>query len=578
MNKAIQYINDVVNNRIVTGKYIKLVCQRHLDDLAEQNSDFYFDEATALHYISAIEIMPFAKGKLKGKPFVLQPWQAAFTYMLYGWKRKLDGYRRFTKGYLKVARKGGKTEYLAAISNLGLTLDSVPGAEIFWAATKRDQAKIGWKRQRAMIDIMIARSPALNAKFGTNQVRIFAKNDDSFSTALGRDSKTEDGLMPYYGIIDEYHAHADSGMLDILETGTGAFDEPLILVITTAGYNTFGPCKKFEDNCKKILDNIIDNDEVLPFIFDLDDEDLEGDNWKNPKVWQKANPGLGISPTMRSLKTGYKKAVSEGGSSENSFKTKQLNIWTNAKSSWIKAEFWRSCKQEYGEDDLIGRQCFAGLDLGKSSDTTALVLLFPPTDDDPIFRILSYFWTCETAAEAQKDVSYWDWEANGYITITEGNVTDYDFVQHKILELAEKFEIEVLGFDIANSSHMITQLTAEGINAHTYPQSWSAITAPTNEVKDLIIDDVKRLFAHNDNKCMNWQISNAEIKETAAGLRRIVKGEGKNRYKVDGPVALVFAYGEYLTWLDNKPKKSRYEDEDAEMYSIDISDDPKDDK
>lgn len=562
MNKAEQYIHRVLHGpvevngktlgRIVAGKYIKKVLQRHVDDLADESSDFYFDKEHAERYIKAIEIMPFAKGKLKGQPFQLQLWQATIVYILYGWKRKINGCRRYTKLYLKVARKGGKTEFLSALAMLGMTIDSVPGAEIYWAATKREQAKIGWKRQKTMMDIIISRSLAFANKFGTNTKKIFAKFDDLFSTALGRDSNTEDGLMIYYGIVDEYHAHKDNGMVKILETGTGSFEEPLILIITTAGYNVHGPCKEFENICQKILDEILENDEILPFIYNLD----EDDDWKDPKNWGKANPGLGVSPTMRSLKSGYKSAITEGGSSLAAFLTKQLNMWVSGKSKWISVEKWRKCYAAFSADSLTGRTCFGGIDLGKSSDTCAFVLLFPPVEDGEKFKILSYFWTNEEAAEKQKDVNYVNWETQGYITIADGDTTDYNDVKRCILQACEKFNVEMIGYDPFNSSQMVIDLTNEGVDMQPFSQSRSNMNTPIRETEELINSEN---LEHNGNRCMNWQIDNVETRVSEDDLVKIIKSDGQNKNKVDGPVSLVISKGEYLTWLADQPEESPYE-------------------
>ena len=328
MNLAEKYIDDVLNGRIVTGKDIYLQCERHVNDLKQQKKksfSYYFDEEAAEQVIKFAAVSFFGKGRLSGKHFELSGWQAALLWQVYGWKRKDTHTRKYKQVYVKVARKNGKTEFLGLIGNYGFTNEAFKGPEkdpeIYWAATKKDQAKYGWLIQKSQLKHLCGHSPKVG-----NYCKILTHNIDTvkgtgFVRYLGKDSKTEDGLSPYYGLVDEYHEHPSNDMVNVLVSGMGARISPLLWIITTAGFNPQSPCAQFEKRCKDILRGSIDNDTILPWIFDLDPDD----DWHDEDNWQKANPNLGVSVNMEFLRDQYRDAVTMGADKEANFLTKNLN-------------------------------------------------------------------------------------------------------------------------------------------------------------------------------------------------------------------------------------------------------------
>lgn len=537
MNIAQHYIDSVLSGKTVVSEWVRRAVERHINDLdnAEERG-MYFDEAAALRAIQAARLVPHAKGRWQGKPFDVQGWQAFILYCVYGWKWLETDTRRFNKVYIKVARKNGKTEFLAAIGVIGMTIDKIPGGEQYWAATKYAQAAIGWERQKTMIELLKSKAPRVFKDFRTNTMRVYHNKNKMFARALGRDSKSEDGLSPYYAFIDEYHAHPDSSQVDILESGMGAYLEPLTWIITTAGFNTSCACKEFEDNCKSILKGLSANEEIFAMIFDLD----ENDDWEDVEVWAKANPSLGVSNTLKALKSEYEKAKLEGPSKEVSFKVKNLNMWHNARETWINHRDWEATRVELTDEQLAGRPCWGGLDLASTRDVTALVLVW---DMDSYLYARAWMWVPDAMVKFRaRDASanYAAWAAAGHLLTTPGNVTDYDYLRATINDLRERYNVQGIAYDRFNASQLVIQLSNEGAQMHPFGQGYVSMSPPIKALERRIFSNQ---FKHHANPALDWMMSNVSLATDAADNHKLVKGHALN--KIDGVVALVMAMGYY---------------------------------
>ena len=540
------YIDAVLSGERIAGHYEKKAVERYLKDLeTAEKRGFYFDKAEATEIIELIGRFRHTKGKWQGKPFKLQGWQAFRYWNMYGWKKQSNGMRRFNKSYVKVARKNGKTEDLAAAGNIGLCFDGEKGAEIYWAATKRDQAKIGWTRQKMMMEYLRKDSKSMAKRYSTNTSRIFSTQDDSFAVALGKDSKTEDGSFPHYVFIDEYHAHPDSSLLDVLESGTGARDQPITWIITTAGFNKYSPCKEYEDVCKSILNGTIDNDQTFIQIFDIDVED----DWQNPDVWAKANPSIGVSLNWDFMHSECKKALDEGGDKEISFITKNCNKWADTKTSWIGQHKWRPLEKEFTLEDLRGFKCFAGIDLATIFDIAALCLFFPKQRGlDQNHVLWFYFVPEESAKERQHNdkVPYLKWIKEGHIIATEGSSIDQDYIKDKLLEITNSVQVLSIGIDQWQAAKFMTEVMESGFNdIYPYPQTTKPFNEPIKKITEMIVD---RDLVHNGNPVTNWMLGNVHLFKDRSGLCKFDKS-GK-KAKIDGWVAFGMAKGEFL----NKPE------------------------
>jgi phage terminase large subunit-like protein len=577
IDHPMQYAFDVIEGKILTGKLVRLAVKRHFNDLKDGHKrGLYFDEKAAYRAIDFFKFVKHYKGEFAGQVFVLSPWQKFIVWVLFGWLRS-DGSRRFRSAYTEIARKGGKTTFAAVIGLYMMLADKEEGAEVYSSATKRDQAKICFGDAQALV-----RNSELKRKATVYKHNIHSVKTASKFEPLASDADSLDGPNPHCSIIDEYHAHKTSEMYDVMISGMGARRQPLQFVITTAGFNKVGPCYKLRKTLIEILEGKKHDDASFVIIYTLDSEE----EWENPDKWIKANPNLHYIPTQLSyLKDQFIKAKNEGGTTEVNFKTKNLNLWTNASKTWITDEKWLACQKEIDWDSMKRGVCFAGLDLAKTLDTTCLALAFPfkkevyavtmmTEDGDEVtvykneltegetgqlvekdaLRFKFYFWVPrDNAEERQKQgVPYMDWIRDGYIEATPGNVTDYNWIEARIQRIAEQHSLKGIAYDRYNASQLVNDLVEEGLTMAPFGQGFVSMGAPTSEFERMILSG---LIEHDGNPVMRWMMGNIEIKRDPAGSIKIDKD--KSSEKVDGPVAAVMALGE---WLTNKEEESPYED------------------
>ena len=533
-----RYIDNILSGRIVSGEFIRFAIDRHVADLQRQMTDdfpYYFNEKEGERWIKFAHLCHHWKGEWARQPVLLEPHQQFYFMLLFGWQRTAGG-RRFRTSYKEIARKNGKTTE-CAIKALGhLVLDKEPGAQVYFAATKEEQARIGFNDVKEIIRV----SPLLQGRFRGYVKSIVSGN--SSIRPLGSDSDTQDGFDPSYGIIDEYHAHPTSGMLNVLESGMGSRRSPLIDIITTAGFNRTGPCYTEARNTSiEILRGIKTDDTHLAIIYTLDKDD----NWSDSDCWVKSNPNIDVSVKRSFLIDRFTKARNEGGSKEVDFKTKNLNLWTDTERTWIPDDVWMKCSENLDLRALAGRSCVAGLDLASKRDTTALVLLFPVGE---LLLVLPFIFLPNLTAKerVEKDgVNYDRWIRDGHIIETPGNVTDYSYIRRKLNELRETYDIRSIAYDRWNSSQLIIDLQGDGFKCNPFGQGFASMSAPTKELEGFVYS--KRIV-HGGNPVLRWMCSNVMIVSDAAGNMKINKE--KSREKVDGIVALVMAIGEYISGFD----------------------------
>lgn len=523
------YITSVLDGSTVACELVRLACKRHLRDIGRQRTaqfPYYFDEAIGAKWIKFANLCKQWKGSGARTTITLQPWQEFYMMELFGWQRVTGG-RRFRTAYLEIGRKNGKTS-LCAIKAMGhLLIDKEPGAQVYIAATKEEQARIAFRD----VQEMIKATPALREKF-----TIYVKSvvsDSSFIKPLGSDSDTQDGFDPSYGIIDEYHAHPTSGMLNVIESGMGARSQPLIDIITTAGFNRMSPC--YSETRKASIDVLrgIKHDEThLALIYTLDD----GDDWRDENVWIKSNPNLNVSVRMDFLRDRLVKAINEGGSKEVDFKTKNLNVWTDALSVWISDDTWNKCADDFTVQDCTDLPCYFAIDLASTMDTTSLAMVF--VDGNQYNVINEYFIPEETIERrSEKDgVMYRQWARDGHLTITPGNVTDYDYIRSRLNELKQTVRFVRGAYDDWNSSDLIPRLIDDGFDMEPISQNIKSMSTPTKEFEKMVYQG---RIVHNGHPVTRWQMSNVMIKRDANENYKIAKD--KSIEKVDGPVSITMA-------------------------------------
>ncbi|HPI51765.1 MAG TPA: terminase large subunit [Smithellaceae bacterium] len=548
--KVKKYINDVLSGRRICGKLERLAVERHLADL--ENADklkIRFDEVAAMRCISFFSILKHSKGEFSGKRFELEPWQMFIVWVLFGWKR-LDGSRRFRYAYVEVARKNGKTTFAAALSLYMMVLDGEDGAEIYTAATKRDQAKICWTEARNMV----GKSPALSNKIARFQSALTMESTLSKMEPLAADSDKLDGLNPHFAVVDEYHAHKTDMLYNVLKSATGARRQPMIFTITTAGFDKTSPCFLMRRIYIDVLLGIKKQENTFVMIYSAD----EGDDWKDPKTWAKSNPNMGISISAEYLEEEFKSALNRGGSEEVNFKTKNLNQWVDAPTVWIQDEKVRKCSNGTTDADLVGQTCYAGLDLASHVDINALALYFPE-----LKAIKLYYWIPEAKMEENADrVDYKTWAAEGRIFVTEGNVIDIDAQVEKITEIIRGVNCRNIAYDPAKAYHGTVQgLQKAGLNniLDEFNQSIKTMSEPTRELQRLV--ESAEVDLMND-PVLRWMFRNAVAVTDANDNIKLHKAKSMN--KIDGLTAIINAIGGYMSGAKPEP----YKDSDLKILNF----------
>ena len=515
------------------SRYVWLACERHLRDM-ENGSErgLFFNEKVAAASVKFYSFLQHNKGEWAGKPLVLEPWQQFIIASIFGWKRA-DGSRRFREAYTEVARKNGKSTFSSGVGLQLLTADGEAGAEIYTAATKKEQARIVFGDAQSM-----ARASKTLKMVRVQQHSIFVPGTNSKMVPMSSDANTEDGLNPHGIIIDEYHAHPNDELYGVLKSATGARRQPLLSIITTAGFNKLGPCAKLRKSCISILEQRHDADHYFTIIFSLD----EGDDWQDESTWPKANPNLGVSVGWTYLREQYADAQRQPSLQVN-FKTKHLNLWTDSSQVWIPAEVWNLGAHGTDLPELAKKPCWGGLDLAKTRDISSLVLIFPK--ENGAFDVLCRFWVPEDKVDERTkrdSVPYREWVDAGYLIATPGNVTDCNFIKQEIRDACDTYQVQMIDYDSWNASQMVIDLTEEGVPMQAIRQGYQTLSPPTVELENLAADGK---IHHYGDPVLAWMAGNVELQRDPAGNIKIDKGKSKE--KVDGMAALVNALAGYMS-------------------------------
>lgn len=544
----LEYISDISSNKIAACKKVKLAVQRHIDDLKEAEKGsfpFYFDHQKACNAILFFTQLTHTKGKLAGTSFMPEPWQQFIIASLYGWRRNDNGLRRFRRAYIQIARKNGKTFLSSGVALYDLITE--PGAECYSAATKRDQAG------RCFQD---AKNTVRYSKTLRKYIQLYAhalKCKDGTMQALSSDSHTLDGLNPSCAIIDEYHAHKTDALLNVIETGMSARQQPLLFIITTAGNDRNVPCYEEYERCSKILERArgYENEEYFCIIYELDKKD----DWKNEKNWYKANPNLGASVEIDDLRMKYKNALQKS-TDEASFRTKNLNEWLNVADVWITADRWQKCHRRYNEANLKGLQCWGGIDLSKRLDFTAFTWYFALPNGKRYAK--HYFFIPEGQIENKmKGDSYLirQWIKQGYIYATPGETVDYSFMFEKIIADSQVYDVQEIAYDRNLAEHLITDL-ADTLNMVEFNQSMVGMSEPSKEWEQLIADG--NLI--DNNPVMAWMVSCCTVKPDANGNIKPLKPDVmRSTKRIDGVITSIMANNRLAVAMADKSEPVDFE-------------------
>ena len=523
-----KYAVDVVEGKIVCCENIKLAAKRFLSDL--QRTDLEFREEAVERAISFIGILKHFAGKSSGQPFILEDWQQFIVANIVGWYWKGTNDRRFTSSYIEVSRKNGKTALAAALCMYFLIADGEDGAEVDLAANSKEQAKIAFSFCSNFAKQLDPKSNALKAY---RDSILFNVNESKLKVFAADDSKL-DGFNASFGLVDEYHSAKNSRVRDVIKSSMGMRQNPHLCTITTAGFDKTLPCYKLRTTAIEILNGLKEDDSLFVAIYSLDVED----DWTDEHNWVKCTPNLDVTVTKKYIREQVQSAINNP-SEEVGVKTKTLNLWCDSSNVWLPESYIVKNSKKINLKDFKDSECYIGVDLAATSDLTAVSYLVVK-DDVYYFKTDYYLPEAALTQKADREL-YKYWKQMGLLKITEGNVTDYDFITNDIVAASEYLNIQAIGYDKYNATQWAIHATELGLPLEEYPQTLGNFNKPTREMERLILSGKAVI---DNNEINRWCFKNVTLKSDYNG--NVKPNKGVKDKKIDGAIAMIQALGMYL--------------------------------
>ena len=530
-SKFTEYAEDVLSGRIIAGELVRLCCQRFMDWF--NRDDLYFDEEAAERPVKFISHLKHVRGDFVGQRFILQDWQKFLVYNVFGWKNKYTKKRQIHTAYIQISRKCGKTSLAAALGLYGLIADNEAGSEVLTVAPSRTQSGIAFKCATEYLET-INKHNLFN--YNRNEIR-FPKRHAKFQI-LSSDSKFGDGFNTHIGIVDEYHAFSNNDIPELIESGMAMRSQPLMIMITTAGFDLLSPCKQYRDMCDDILHKLKTDDTIFPLIYELD----EDDDIEDRTVWKKCCPSLGLTVGIDHMESRLLK-MKNSPSDEVAILTKTFNKWCSSADSWLPNSLLVENSEKIDLNmfkDDPNLFTILGIDLASVSDLTSVAMCFNYNDK---FYFKSWYFLPEIALdESPNKTLYHNWRRTGELIVTPGNATDYTYVLSKILEINKIIPVFKVEYDTWNASQFTEMAVQERVKMDPFSQSLGNFNRPTKEFERLL-----RLgkIVIDDNEITRWCFGNCTIKTDWNDNVKPVKGNSKYG-KIDGVIAILQSLGGML--------------------------------
>lgn len=534
MVKGIQYAKDVVSGKILACQWVKLACKRFLDDINSQ--DYYFDEKKYNTLTAFTGVMKHYSSGAAGKPFILEPWEDFIICNIFCLYRVDTRRRKYKTAHISVSRKNGKTTLAAALGLFSLIADGEPASSVIMAANSREQAHIDFDAASAFARQLDPRKKSL--KVLRNEI-VFQKNNASLKV-ISADASTGDGLNPSMVILDELHEAVDSKLFDVLRSGQGFREQPLMLSITTAGFRIGGFCNQYEDYCKEILMGQKVDETLFALLYTLDD----GDDWTDESNFIKSNPNLGVTVKRDWLSEQVNQAKNSP-TLEVGVKTKNLNVWCSSSTTWIPEQYIRRSLMDVDLTEFKNKNnylVYLGFDLAAISDLTAVSIMFVDPETEEYFFKTWYYLPKSALDGKYNSELYKMWSSKGFLTLTDSETTDYNYIQNQIVYLYETFDVQGVFFDSWNAQMLVNNLTNLGLPMTAYSQSIGNFNKPTKEMERLVLSDKVRF---DNNPITRFCFDNVELKVDLNGNSKPV-GDHQSR-KIDGVISMLNALGGYLS-------------------------------
>lgn len=565
-DRATQYAAAVCSKETPAGPHVRGACRRHLDDLQVSQADtdpdypYYYDPSEASQAIRFFEeYLLLNGGQYEGKPFILFPWQSFIIGSIFGWKRRSDGCRRFRVAYVETPKGSGKSPLAAGIGLKGLVADREPRAEIYAAATYKDQAMVLFRDAVAFYDQSPKLQQLLTASgMGALRWNLAYHAKGSFFRVISSEKKGQSGPRPHIVLLDEIHEHPDGTVIEMLRAGFKFRRQPLSFMITNSGYDQSSVCWEYHDMGVKVASGVIRDDEFFSYICGLDDDDLKDERYlADESTWNKVNPSLDHGlPGYDYIRAQIQEARFLP-SKMATVKRLCFCIWTEADNPAISREAWMSCQDTgYLVDILYGRRAWGGLDLSAVNDLTAFALMFEPSESDRFWRLKVWFWIPGIGLHIKSDhdhVPYIAWRDAGHIRAIDRRTIEYEFVIKELLEICTAFNVQKIAFDRWKKNDFEKEMARLGVRLPEMVEFGQGYQSMSPAIKIFETKLIEGTMRHDGNPCLTWCAANAVIESDAAENKKYTKKKSVGR--IDGIVATAMACG----ILEEGGRRSVYE-------------------
>lgn len=525
-NVVSEYVADVISGRLPSCRMVVLACQRYLDDWKRE--DLYFDWHAVKKFVAFCSSLKHFKGEFAGRPIDLEPWQIFIAANIFGWKKKATGKRRYTYADVFVPRKNGKTTFAAGMALFCMMLDGESGAEVYAAAVDKEQARICFEASKELI-----RASMFSRVVKTYTSSLVYQKTASSYKPLSKETKNKDGLNPSCAVCDERHAWQTNEIYEVLKTGIGARSQPLIFSISTAGNDTSLPYFSDIKFLKEVMLGLKEKDNHFIMLYTPDDEDA----WDDPLTWHKVNPNYGISLSPTYMENEYLEAKQKGGTVLAAFCTKNLNKWVDAPTVWIADDTVKENNHDLDESQLLGEECYVGIDIASKTDLTCASFYFPK------YKAFKYLFIIPEAKviELEDRVDYRRWAEQGWVTVAPGKVIDEEWYLERLKIELDKYNIKCIAYDPWGMWNMIQKFGRYQDVLLEYQQSIRYMSVPTKWFESAVLKSELN-FMHNP--ILRWNMQNVVIYTDPNANIKLDKARSRN--KIDGVVATVNAIGGWL--------------------------------
>lgn len=539
--KGHQYAQDILAGKIAANKYIRGACERYMADIANQGTYFYFDADTAEKYLRLVQKFEHVEGHWPTKSIKYEPWQCWVFMNIMGFRMRDTGFRRFRVAHLEVARGNAKSTMASQACLYFLALDNPNGNYISTVATKRDQARIVLDSARAMADknVSFLRATGVEVRAHT----ITHKKSNSVVRALSSDHGSLDGLKDVLAVCDELHA-MNRAVFEVISSGMSKRKDSLLLCITTAGSDTNSVGYFQTQFAKKVATGEVQADSFFSAVYTLDDDD----DWSDEACWIKANPNLGVSVDLDSLRDKVEKAMVTPSDVAN-IRIKHMNQWISEANAFYDLKAWDACEDRTLKiEDFLGKPVKMGLDLASHVDITSIGYVFKDKD---MYYLFEKSFLPEDTVSQKKNPFYDNCVAANELIVTKGAAINHEFIKENILQSTKDFRTGEVFYDPWNCEAIAQDLAKENVDVVKFPMNVANFSEPMKKLDALIRQGKIR---HNGSSLLRWCIGNVVAKVDHND--NVFPRKSHEKMKIDPVIALLMALAGWLAYPD---KESVYE-------------------